>query len=147
MSRKNTTNIENFGFTKRLIEACGTSKPAEIRRMLNISYQAAKNYVNGRLPDSHVLLAISECTSCSIHWLLTGEGEKYINPLPEKSTQVLTDEIRAFIRQEVYDLLNDILSGQRRPVEEKVIVIDSKKVKDEKATDKSGSLHRKRESV
>ena len=68
--------IEKNRFVERFVEICGTSEPARVQRLLNISYQAAKNYLLGRLPDATVLKAIAEKTPYSIHWLLTGNGEK-----------------------------------------------------------------------
>ena len=66
-------------FRRRFIAVCGTSNARVISEYLDISYQAAKNYLNGRLPESKVLIKIAEKTPCSLHWLLTGEGEKYVD--------------------------------------------------------------------
>src|SRR5918997_5884363 len=104
MSRRKLTYYENNDFVVRLVEVCGTSKPAEISRMLNVSYQAAKNYLQGRLPDSNVLLTISERTPYSIHWLVTGEGKKFVKTDQEKDREIFTDEIREFVRREFLDL-------------------------------------------
>jgi hypothetical protein len=72
----NVENEENAEFVKRLIEACETDEPAEIKRKVGLSYQGAKNYLSGRLPRAEELLKISNSTNVSIHWLLTGEGPK-----------------------------------------------------------------------
>ena len=40
------------------------------------TYQAVKNYVEGRIPAVDVLIEISDSTNCSIDWLVTGKGEK-----------------------------------------------------------------------
>src|SRR5688572_29936088 len=103
MSRRKRTYYENNDFVERLVEVCGTSKPSEISRMLDISYQAAKNYLLGRLPDSGVLLTISERTPYSIHWLITGEGKKFVENGQEKDREIFTDEIRVFVRREFLD--------------------------------------------
>lgn len=75
----NKTDNKTQEFKDRLIELCGTNQPAELAQKMEISYQAARNYLNGRLPETNVLLMIAEKTKCSIHWLLTGEGKKFIS--------------------------------------------------------------------
>lgn len=102
MSIKNTTIVENDNFVQRLIEVFETSEPAEISRKLGISYQGAKNYLEGRLPDAKVLITIVEITQCSLNWLLTGEGEKYL----ESNRKINLDEtfreiIREVVREEI----------------------------------------------
>lgn len=99
-------------FAARFAEICGTSEPARIQRLLNISYQAAKNYLNGRLPDSRVLLTIAERTPYSIHWLLTGEGEKFSLPARSDDTLPLARQISELIRQEVKGAVTEALANQ-----------------------------------
>ena len=99
MSSKDTHNQENTEFIERFIEVCNTAQAAEIARLLNISYQAAKNYLQGRLPKPSVLISISENTPYSIHWLLTGKGEKFVSgesPVKKKS---LTEEEKKLIKE------------------------------------------------
>ncbi len=74
MSSTPSTIVKNF--VARLKETLGTGEPAEISRKLGISYQAAKNYLEGRLPSAEVLTAIAEQTDYSLNWLLTGKGAK-----------------------------------------------------------------------
>ncbi len=69
----------NEEFVKRFVEACGTSHPKEISELLNISYTAAVNYLQGRLPDARILLSISNQSPYSIHWILTGKGQKFVD--------------------------------------------------------------------
>jgi predicted transcriptional regulator len=137
MSRRKSTYAENNNFVERLVEVCGTSKPAEISRMLDVSYQAAKNYLQGRLPDSNVLLTISKRTDYSIHWLVTGEGKKFVQTDQEKDREILTDEIRAFVRREFMNLINEILVKQAEQVDPKIVVLSSDKIKEEKVLDDS----------
>lgn len=100
--------IANFRI--RFTEVCGTSEPARIQRLLDISYQAAKNYLDGRLPDSRVLITIAERTPYSLHWLLTGGGEKFAIPARTDDTLPLAHQISALIRQEVEDAVGQALS-------------------------------------
>ena len=115
-----STNVVGFGV--RFAEACGTSEPARIQRLLNISYQAAKNYLNGRLPDPRVLIVIAERTPYSLHWLLTGSGEKFSIPARSEDTLPLARQISALIKQEVENAVSQALakspieSGSRRIV-------------------------------
>ena len=116
-----SANHQNGQFGARFAEACGSSEPARIQRLLNISYQAAKNYLNGRLPDPRVLLTIAERTPYSLHWLLTGTGEKFSIPARTDDTLPLARQISALIKQEVEDAVNQALanapaSGSRRIV-------------------------------
>lgn len=140
MSRRKSTYYEDNDFVVRLVEVCGTSKPAEISRMLDVSYQAAKNYLRGRLPDSNVLLTISERTSYSIHWLITGEGKKFVKTDQKEHREVFTDEMRAFIRREFMDLINEVLVMPTEQVNQKVVVLSSDKIKEEKVIGDSITL-------
>ncbi len=91
MSSPNTK--ENREYVRRLIEVCGTSRPKEIAALLDISYSAAKNYLSGRLPDAKILLVISEQTNFSIHWLLTGKGEKFIDEELNENLSLLVNNL------------------------------------------------------
>lgn len=92
---------KNKAFALRLIETAGSDKPADISSLFDISYQAAKNYVNGkRLPDSRVLLRIAEKTEISIHWLLTGEGEKYVDDSTKEELLTIAEKLSALIGKE-----------------------------------------------
>lgn len=69
------------GFGERLREAFKGAGNSEIARQLGLTPSALTNYMKGRLPPPEVLLTIAELTDCSIHWLLTGEGEADLDPL------------------------------------------------------------------
>ncbi len=140
MSRRNLTNDENINFVERLIEVCGTSKPAEMSRLLAVSYQAAKNYLQGRLPDSNVLRTISERTPFSIHWLVTGEGKKFVETNEANDREIFTDEMRAFVRRECLNLINETLGSPKEAVSRKVVVLSSEKIKEEKVIDDSATF-------
>lgn len=84
MSTENPTNcaihsrsniLSTFG--DRLKEAFESPNIADLGRKMGVSFQAAKNYVEGRIPSAEKLIEISRSTGCSIDWLLTGEGSKY----------------------------------------------------------------------
>jgi hypothetical protein len=72
---------------------------------LNISYQSAKNYLDGRLPSAEVLLKISERTSYSIDWLLTGTGPEKIDSAPSVDLGLTLEQLELFVRRVCLDVL------------------------------------------
>ena len=123
-------------FVERFIEVCGTSEPAKIQRLLDISYQAAKNYLQGRLPDSYVLRTIAQRTPYSINWLLTGVGEKLVSTPIEVDTPLSARQIRDLVRSECVEVINEIL-GSREATQQKVVVLQSGSLKSEKVKEAS----------
>ena len=137
MSSKKSKNSENFSYKERFIEVCGSSQPKEIARLLNISYQAAKNYLQGRLPDSKVLITISEKTPYSLNWLLTGEGDKFTKTPLNQDTLLLSDQMRALVREMCVEVIGEILSVQKDSTQQKIVVLSSENIKEEKVLDES----------
>jgi transcriptional regulator with XRE-family HTH domain len=137
MSSRKLKNSENFSFVQRFIEVCGSEQPNNIARLLNISYQAAKNYLEGRLPDAKVLMKISEKTSYSINWLLTGQGEKFVKNTVNQDTLILTDQFQSAVRQICSEVINEMLSNQKDATQEKTVVLTPENIKIEKILDES----------
>src|SRR3954469_25598040 len=109
--------IKNKAFVERLIEACGSAEPAQISRSLNISYQAAKNYLSGeRYPSTDKLLIIAERTEYSIHWLLTGNGKKLVDSDLAPGTPLTSDQAEAFVRRVCMEVINESFGPQPRIV-------------------------------
>lgn len=132
MSSENPAKREKGDFGRRFAEVCGTSEPARIQRSLNISYQAAKNYLNGRLPDTRVLLTIAERTPYSIHWLLTGEGEKLAIGGGSGDTTLLARQISELIRQEVASAVRESVLGRETDLSRpKTIVLRADELRSE----------------
>jgi hypothetical protein len=121
---------EKNNFIARFVEVCGTSEPAKIQRLLDISYQAAKNYLQGRLPDSYVLRTIAQRTPYSIHWLLTGEGDKLVFTGPQEDTPLTARQIRDLVRIECGKVINEMMGS--REAQQKVVVLQSDSLKSEK---------------
>lgn len=132
MSRRKLTFVENSDFVRRFVKVCGTKEPAKVARLLNISYQSAKNYLAGRLPSPYVLRTIAEITPYSIHWLLTGEGEKFSNINAEENTPELTNEMKDFIRQVCMEAIEHIPVEDIIHSPETVVILSSDKIKQEK---------------
>lgn len=129
--------MENFDFKARFVEICGTSQPRAISKMLGVSYQAAKNYLSGRLPGTRVLLIISVKTTCSIHWLLTGEGDKHIKNKPKKRKPTLTDEMRSLVRRECLEVFNDLITDSKEVSQQATVILTSDEIKNEKVIEES----------
>jgi hypothetical protein len=123
-------------FIARFVEVCGTSEPAKIQRLLDISYQAAKNYLQGRLPDSYVLRTIALRTPYSINWLLTGEGEKLVSGEHVEDAPLSARQIRDLVRSECVEVINEVL-GSRESTQQKVVVLQSGSLKSEKVKEPS----------
>ena len=129
---------KNSDFVTRFVEACGTSEPAKVQRLLNISYQAAKNYLQGRLPHSDVLILIAQRTSYSIDWLLTGRGKKITDDPRFEDTPILTGQFEASVRRICVEVINEI--NGRQEAQPKVVVLQSSELMSEKVMDETKTL-------
>lgn len=143
MSREKLTNEEKSAITLRFIEICGTKEPSLIQRLLKISYQAARNYVNGRLPTTEILVAIADHTPYSIHWLLTGQGNRFAEEGQIKDTQILTGEMRTSVREICVEVFNE-LTGSQKTAESKIVTLQSNKLKSERAVETPATLSEKK---
>ncbi len=142
MSRATAKNNLSPEFSIRFIEVCGSDRPAIIKRLLNISYQAAKNYLSGRIPDAQVLLKIAQNTEYSIHWLLTGRGKKFIEAENHQDTPILSRQIEASVRRICVEVINEI-NVRQEAAQPKVVVLRSGELLSEKVMDESVSLSEK----
>jgi CI repressor-like protein len=127
-------------FVERFIDACGTSEPAEIQRLLNLPYQTVRNYLGGRLPKAEKLLLISEQTSCSIDWLLTGQGTRWVESARRQHTPLPTGQMEAFVRRICVEILTE-MTEQPKAAEPFSVKISSQKILSEKAVDRSSHLY------
>ena len=127
---------KNQAFVERLIEACGTSNPTEIQRLLDISHQAARNYLDGRLPHTDVLITIADRTSCSIDWLLTGRGKKFPEGLDPQGAPTAAGQFERSVRRICVEVINE-MSGRLEPDQPKIVVLQSSELMSEKAADKA----------
>ncbi|MBL8204692.1 MAG: helix-turn-helix domain-containing protein [Blastocatellia bacterium] len=66
------------GIKQRMLSAFDLSEPGELAKRLGIPYQTLQHYFLGRTPiPVQLLLHLSAEARVSIHWILTGEGEKH----------------------------------------------------------------------
>src|SRR3954467_3730885 len=114
---------DNSGFAIRFAEVCGTGRVSKIQRLLNIPYQSAKNYLNGRLPRPEVLLLISDRTGCSIDWLLTGRGKKFLTEPALADTPLSAGQI-ALVRTICVEVINE-MSGIQQPGPSRIVRLQS----------------------
>lgn len=86
MARKNKHDVKiDKDFGSRLKEAFDNKPNTEIARELEVSDSAVTLYLKGRIPSASTLIEISNLTNCSIHWLLTGIGERKIKNSKSKT--------------------------------------------------------------
>ncbi len=126
--------FDNAEFIRRFIAACGTSRPAEVARLLGIPYQSAKNYLNGRSPSAAALLLISECTSCSVDWLLTGRGKKFLDDVPPQDTPLPARQLEAIARRVIVEVINEMNVSQET-AQQKIVRLQSSELMSEKVMD------------
>jgi len=126
---------DNSGFAIRFAEVCGTGRASKIQRLLNIPYQSAKNYLNGRLPRPEVLMLISDRTGCSIDWLLTGRGKKFINEPAAVDTPLSAGQI-AMVRNICVEVINE-MNGAQTTGQSRIVRLQSSELMSEKAADKA----------
>ena len=130
---------ENAEFIRRFVDVCRTSKPAEIARLLDIPYQSAKNYVNGRIPNAAALVSISECTSCSIDWLLTGRGKKFLDDVQPENTPPASRQLEAIARRVFVEVINEMTVSDVR-AQQRIVRLQSSELMSEKVMDESKTL-------
>jgi SOS-response transcriptional repressor LexA/transcriptional regulator with XRE-family HTH domain len=112
-SQRNVDKGDASSFGGRLREAFVGVSNKEIAERLGVSKSAVTNYVEGRIPSADMLAKISELTSYSIHWLITGEGSKLVS----QKTEADLDKGEAERRRYAKDLLKRVLevSGSLQP--------------------------------
>ena len=125
---------KNSAFTARFIEACGSAEPSKVRLLLNISYQAAKNYLNGRLPQTEVLITIAERTSCSIGWLLAGRGKKFLDGPSPQDTPISTGQFDELVRRVKVEVINE-MSGSQNAGGPRIVRLQPSELMSEKVLD------------
>ena len=124
MLGEDSKKVQNAEFVSRFIEVCGSSQAAQIKRLLDVSYQTVKNYLEGgRIPDSGVLMIIAERTTYSIHWLLTGRGKKFVEDAPDEDTLLLSRKLQEFVRRECREIINEMLSSQNENAQSKAVAL------------------------
>jgi hypothetical protein len=133
MSSKKIKRPIDSGFRDRFIEVCGGSgKARDVQQVLNVTYQAAKNYLTtDRVPGFEQLLAIAENTPYSLHWLLTGVGKKFVDERPETGAPVPSRQFEESVRKIVLEVINE-KAGRREATGPTIVRLHSSDVYSEK---------------
>ncbi len=76
-------------FGERLLEAFGEVPKSKIAEILGVKPSAVTNYLQNRVPDEEKLRRISDFTKCSIHWLITGEGNKFVDNKKDEEIELI----------------------------------------------------------
>ena len=64
----------------RIIEAFAFQSASEIAFLLETNRKTVQSFNEGKeFPSTEILLSIHKLIGVSIHWLVTGEGTKYLN--------------------------------------------------------------------
>lgn len=98
-------------FGQRLKEAFNDATNGVIGSKLGVSENNVGFYVRGRIPPAETLVRISNVTGCNIHWLLTGNGSKFvvsqIEDAPAEEPLINRDALDKLIREIVRDELRE----------------------------------------
>lgn len=85
----------------RILEALDAKNAPEVARKLGITKQAVYDWQKST-PSLDNLLKVSESTNTSLHWLLTGDGERNIRSVSTVNfEEVLDERIRRVVRDEL----------------------------------------------
>lgn len=139
MSSRKLKKIEKEEFAERFAVVCGNSEPAVISRMLDISYQAARNYLEGRLPDAGILLAIAEKTPFSIHWLLTGRGDKLADNTENKEEKIFFEKMCEASKEGCTMAIKEAFGETPELDLPKTLILNKTKVRNEKSRENISS--------
>ena len=91
-------------FVDRLSTAFGNESVAKVAKRLKVPHATVRNYFQGRLPASDVLIKIARETGVSLSWLLLGVGEIYT----DKRSTVNFDKL---IEEKIDDLIERKLAA------------------------------------
>ncbi|MDQ3800118.1 MAG: helix-turn-helix domain-containing protein [Acidobacteriota bacterium] len=80
---------KNSAFGERVREAFNYIQNKDIALKLGVTNPSVSAYMAGKLPTIDTLTKISKLTGYSIHWLITGEGEKLVKLLQSKLKTLL----------------------------------------------------------
>ena len=108
---KNEVMLRSDGFFERVCEALGVKNvygvKSKIAEMAGVSPNAVGLWEKGEMPGRNSLenlAKISLQSNTSIHWLLTGQGEKTIHPKEELTINELVEIIYEATKDSLYAL-------------------------------------------
>ncbi len=93
----------NQDFVARLLKVFNNASMAQVARQLKVPHATVRNYFQGRLPATEVLMKMADETGVSINWLLLGQGEMYAGELPAIG-------IGRFLEEKIIEIIDQRLS-------------------------------------
>lgn len=121
MSTENKEKLNYFSVWQRVEEVAGDATKKQIAAMAGVSPAAVTNWqTDGKIP-LEPLFRFALANGVSIHWLLTGEGEKMVSKPsePEKDLVFAFVMKRGATKPEVIALEPSIVAAIRAKVAEK----------------------------
>lgn len=85
---KSLVLLDSVRFFDRVKEALGAKNAPEIAEKLGLVKQSVYLWQKGSFPALDTLSLIAESSNTSLHWLLTGEGQKFVKKTLEPSENV-----------------------------------------------------------
>jgi DNA-binding phage protein len=83
----------------RILEACQVKNANQAAVKLGLNRKSVYQWRDGGLPEIDTLLEISRQTKHSIHWLLTGKGERLVGDSESDTPENLMAQISAMFSQ------------------------------------------------
>ena len=99
-------------------------------------YQSVRNYLKGRLPSAEVLITISNKTLCSIDWLLTGRGKKFLDAGETQSAPVVSGQIEAIARRVFVEVINE-MNASPKMAQQEIVRLQSSELMSDRARELS----------
>lgn len=101
-SKKSLTERTSETFSGRIQASFGGKSLKEIAELLGEKPSTFWNWATERTDiPTKVLAKIATATGVSLNWLLTGEGEKYIQQTTPSFDKMIEDKIREIVNQEL----------------------------------------------
>lgn len=125
MSSENKSLLDSQGFFSRICEALGEhdsyGAQARIADKLGISRTAVGQWKEGQMPGRESLqnvALVAELSNTSLHWLLTGEGERSLEPKKPNVVAIFKEIIRDVVREEISARAadDDDIGGEVKPI-------------------------------
>lgn len=92
-------------FIGRLNRAFDYGSMADVSRRLGIPHATVRNYYQGRMPASDVLIKIANETNVSLNWLLIGTGDMYAGQTPKVGLgRFIEDRIVEIVDERIAEL-------------------------------------------
>jgi hypothetical protein len=97
---KSQATVDPQEVFSRILEALGAKNAPEAARLLGITKQAVYDWQKNT-PGIDNLLKVAKSSNTSLHWILTGEGERIVNSEKKISIEeAIERRVREIVREE-----------------------------------------------